>query len=113
MPRSRILDDDPMDPTGYIGSFRDLSFVCERDDLDHVVVRFSRSQPEDMIEALRPCAGRLAITVVPGSSTCSRRALTFTISVQILTGISVGPVSFGVGGPGWSASARSRPGEGP
>ena len=46
-------------------SCSDLVFVCERERVDHVVVAFSRSQPEDLIEALRPMQGRVAITVVP------------------------------------------------
>ncbi|HUI03204.1 MAG TPA: exopolysaccharide biosynthesis polyprenyl glycosylphosphotransferase [Acidimicrobiales bacterium] len=60
-----FVDDDPMDPAHCLGRLDDLSWVCEREAVDHVVVAFSRSDPEHMIDALRPVQGTLPITVVP------------------------------------------------
>ena len=60
-----FVDDDPMDPTQCLGRLGDLGAVCDREDVDHVVVAFSRSDPQEMIDALRPVQGRLPITVVP------------------------------------------------
>jgi exopolysaccharide biosynthesis polyprenyl glycosylphosphotransferase len=92
-----FVDDDPMDPTGWLGKLRDLAFVCERDGVDHVVVAFSRSRPEDLIEALRPVQGRVAITVVPRLFDVLPATANMHDLGSGLTGISVAPVSFGWG----------------
>ncbi|HUO48992.1 MAG TPA: sugar transferase [Acidimicrobiales bacterium] len=60
-----FLDDDPQDPSQCVGKLSHLSQVCADNDVDHVVVAFSRSEPQDMVEVLRPIEGRLPITVVP------------------------------------------------
>lgn len=60
-----LVDDDPVDPMRCIGKLRELADVVSREGVDHVVVAFSRSPSEDVIEALRPLQGRLPITVVP------------------------------------------------
>jgi lipopolysaccharide/colanic/teichoic acid biosynthesis glycosyltransferase len=60
-----FVDDDPKDPTGQLGSLSDLSAVCTREHIDHVVVAFSRSSPEAMIDVLRPVQTMVPITVVP------------------------------------------------
>ena len=59
------VDDDPLDPSGCIGKLSDLVNRCDEHRVDHVIVAFSRSSSEDLIEALRPIQGRLPITVVP------------------------------------------------
>ena len=92
-----FVDDDPMDPAGCLGKLADLAFVCERDDVDHVVVAFSRSKPEDLIEALRPVQGRVAITVVPRLFDVLPATANMHDLGSGLTGISVAPVSFGWG----------------
>jgi len=92
-----FVDDDPMDPAGCLGRLRDLTFVCERDGVDHVVVAFSRSQPEDIIEALRPVQGRVAITVVPRLFDVLPATANLHDLGSGLTGISVAPMSFGWG----------------
>jgi len=92
-----FVDDDPMDPAGCLGKLRDLTFVCERERVDHVVVAFSRSQPEDMIEALRPMQGRVAITVVPRLFDVLPATANLHDLGSGLTGISVAPMSFGWG----------------
>ena len=60
-----FVDDDPKDPTGCLGKLAELGDLCERLGVDHVIVAFTRSASEDIIEALRPIQGRLPITVVP------------------------------------------------
>ncbi|MHB8595086.1 MAG: nucleoside-diphosphate sugar epimerase/dehydratase, partial [Acidimicrobiales bacterium] len=60
-----FVDDDPKDPTGCLGPLERLASICERESVDHVVVAFSRSSAEEMVEALRPVQGKLPISVVP------------------------------------------------
>jgi len=92
-----FVDDDPLDDTGSCGKLRDLASVCERREVDHVVVCFSRSQPEELIEALRPMQGRIPITVVPRLFD----VLPVTAAIQDLgsglAGISVPPATLGWG----------------
>ncbi|MHB8437643.1 MAG: sugar transferase [Acidimicrobiales bacterium] len=59
------VDDDPKDPEGCLGSMSDLAEVCRRERVDHVVVAFSRSNAETIVEAIRTVQGRLPISVVP------------------------------------------------
>ena len=92
-----FVDDDPMDPAGCLGKLCDLTDVCERDHVDHVVVAFSRSQPEDLIKALRPIQGKVAITVVPRLFDVLPTTANVHDLGSGLTGISVAPVSFGWG----------------
>ncbi len=92
-----FVDDDPMDPSGCLGKLRDLAFVCERDSVDHVIVAFSRSRPEDLIEALRPVQGRIAITVVPRLFDVLPTTANLHDLGSGLTGISVAPVELRVG----------------
>jgi exopolysaccharide biosynthesis polyprenyl glycosylphosphotransferase len=92
-----FVDDDPLDARGCCGKLRELAFVCDREAVDHVVVCFSRSQPEELIEALRPMQGRVPITVVPRLFD----VLPVTASLHDLgsglTGISVPPATLGWG----------------
>lgn len=60
-----FVDDDPKDPTGCLGPLRSLGAVCETQQVDHVVVAFSRASSEDLVDALREVQGRLPISVVP------------------------------------------------
>lgn len=60
-----FVDDEPKDPTGCLGSLDELASVCADQSVDHVVVAFSRSQAEHIVEALRPLQGILPISVVP------------------------------------------------
>jgi len=92
-----FVDDDPKDPAGCLGKLHDLVFVCERESVDHVLVAFSRSPPEDIIGALRPLQGRVAITVVPRLFDVLPASANLHDLGSGLTGISVAPVSFGWG----------------
>ena len=60
-----FVDDEPKDPTGCLGPLDHLADVCVRESVDHLVVAFSRSQAEDIVEALRPVQGVLPISVIP------------------------------------------------
>ncbi|HLI74753.1 MAG TPA: sugar transferase [Acidimicrobiales bacterium] len=60
-----FVDDDPKEPTGQLGTLGDLAAVCEREQVDHVVVAFSNAATTEMIEVLRPVQTQLPITVVP------------------------------------------------
>ncbi len=60
-----FVDDDPKDRAGCLGPLRDLRLVCEQQEVDHLVVAFSRAPSEEFIEVLRPLQGRIPITVVP------------------------------------------------
>ena len=84
-------------PRDAWASCSDLSLVCEREGVDHVLVAFSRSQPEDIIDALRPLQGRVAITVVPRLFDVLPATANLHDLGSGLTGISVAPVSFGWG----------------
>jgi len=92
-----FVDDDPLDHTGCVGKLRELGFVCERESVDHVVVCFSRSQPEELIDALRPIQGRIAITVVPRLFDVLPVTATLHDLGSGLTGISVAPATLGWG----------------
>jgi len=60
-----FVDDDPVDPAGWLGPLHDLAAICRARGVDHVVVAFSRSPAERLIESLRPLQGVLPISVVP------------------------------------------------
>jgi exopolysaccharide biosynthesis polyprenyl glycosylphosphotransferase len=60
-----FVDDDPKEPTGWLGPLSALAAVCDERAVDHVVVAFSRADAEDLVEALRPLQGRIPISVVP------------------------------------------------
>ena len=92
-----FVDDDPADHTGCVGKLSELAFVCERESVDHVVVCFSRSQPEELIEALRPMQGRVPITVVPRLFDVLPATATLHDLGSGLTGISVAPATLGWG----------------
>ena len=92
-----FVDDDPVDHTGCVGKLRELAFVCERECVDHIVVCFSRSQPEELIDALRPIQGRLPITVVPRLFDVLPATATLHDLGSGLTGISVAPATLGWG----------------
>ncbi len=92
-----FVDDDPLDKTGCLGKLRELALVCERESVDHVIVAFSRSQSEEIIEALRPVQGRVAITVVPRLFDVLPATANLHDLGSGLTGISVAPASFGWG----------------
>lgn len=60
-----FVDDDPTDSRNWLGPLHDLVGMCSRRQVDHVIVAFSRSRPEEVVEALRPLQGRIPISVVP------------------------------------------------
>ncbi|HAM00801.1 MAG TPA: hypothetical protein DCQ30_01010 [Acidimicrobiaceae bacterium] len=60
-----FVDDDPKEPTGWLGPLANLALVCEQYDVAHVVVAFSRAPAEEIVDALRPLQGRVPISVVP------------------------------------------------
>jgi exopolysaccharide biosynthesis polyprenyl glycosylphosphotransferase len=60
-----FVDDDPVTAARCLGPLGHLVKICERESVTHVVVAFSRSKPQDIIEALRPIQGSVPITVVP------------------------------------------------
>jgi len=92
-----FVDDDPADATGCVGKLRELADVCEREEVDHVIVCFSRSQPHELIEALRPMQGRVPITVVPRLFDVLPATASLHDLGSGLTGISVPPASLGWG----------------
>jgi exopolysaccharide biosynthesis polyprenyl glycosylphosphotransferase len=92
-----FIDDDPLDDTGCVGKLRELVFVCERESVDHVVVCFSRSPPEELIEALRPMQGRVPITVVPRLFDVLPVTATLHDLGSGLIGMSVPPATLGWG----------------
>jgi len=92
-----FVDDDPADHIGCVGKLRELAFVCERESVDHVVVCFSRSQPEELIDALRPMQGRVPITIVPRLFDVLPVTATLHDLGSGLTGISVPPATLGWG----------------
>jgi len=60
-----FVDDDPAEDAGWLGPLCLLPVLCGELHVDHLVVAFSRSAPEAIVEALRPLQGRLPIAVVP------------------------------------------------
>ncbi|MDA8279754.1 MAG: sugar transferase [Actinomycetota bacterium] len=92
-----FVDDDPLDPERWIGPLRDLPLVCEREGVDHIVVAFSRSSPEQLLEALNPLFGRMPITVVPRLfDVLPANAAVHDLGSGLL-GISVAPATLGSG----------------
>ncbi|MGA2521745.1 MAG: sugar transferase [Acidimicrobiales bacterium] len=92
-----FVDDDPKDPARCLGKLRELADVCERERVDHVIVAFSRSNSEEIIEALRPVQGRMAITVVPRLFDVLPATANVHDLGSGLTGMSFAPASFGWG----------------
>ena len=92
-----FVDDDPADDTGCLGKLGELAFVCEREAIDHVVVCFSRAQPEELIDALRPIQGQMPITVVPRLFDVLPVTATLHDLGSGLPGISVPPATLGWG----------------
>ncbi len=60
-----FVDDDPKEPTDWLGPLDALSWLCERLEIDHVVVAFTRASAEALVDALRPLQGKLPVSVVP------------------------------------------------
>ena len=60
-----FLDDDPKHPSESHGPLADLVPMCQSNNVDHVIVAFTRSAPEAIIDVLRPIEGKIPITVVP------------------------------------------------
>jgi len=60
-----FVDDDPKEPVNWLGPLHDLGDVCQRLEVDHVVVAFTLAPAEDIVDALRPVQGKLPISVVP------------------------------------------------
>jgi len=90
-----FVDDDPMDDRRCLGKLADLAFECERRQVDHVVVAFSRSRPEQIIDALRGLQGRLPITIVPRLFDVLPSTATVHDLGSGLAGISVTPATLG------------------
>ena len=42
-----FVDDDPKDESGWLGPLQDLASVCDREQVEHVVVAFSETRPAD------------------------------------------------------------------
>jgi len=91
------VDDDPVDPSRCMGSLGDLSTICDRESVGHLVVAFSRSQPHEIIDALRPMQGRVAITVVPRLFEVLPSTARVHELGQGLSGLSVDPATLGPG----------------
>jgi exopolysaccharide biosynthesis polyprenyl glycosylphosphotransferase len=60
-----FVDDDPKDGASSLGSLADLGPVCERYDVDRVVVAFSQSHPERTAAVLRQLDPTVAVDIVP------------------------------------------------
>lgn len=92
-----FVDDDPLDPAGWCGRLPDLATVVQRRAVDHVVVAFSRSSTEDILEAIRPVQGRVPITVVPRLFDVLPASAAVHDIGSGLTGISVAPAALSRG----------------
>lgn len=92
-----FVDDDPLETTSWVGKLCDLAHVCQRDDVDHIIVGFSRSSHEELVEALRSIHGRLPITVVPRLFDVLPGSAALHDLGSGLTGISVAPAAVGHG----------------
>ncbi len=60
-----FVDDDPVPPARTLGTPRDLPMLCDRLQIDRVLVTFSRHHPKDLTQALRDVQGSVAIGIVP------------------------------------------------
>jgi len=60
-----FVDDEPLDRDSWIGTLDSLDDICERQEIDHVVVGFTQASAEDLVDALRPLQGKVPITVIP------------------------------------------------
>ena len=92
-----FLDDDPMDRSQWVGKLKDLPSVCRREQVDHILVAFSRASNEKLMEAIRPVHGRVPITVVPRLFDMLPSTSAIWDLGSGLTGISVLPASLGRG----------------
>jgi exopolysaccharide biosynthesis polyprenyl glycosylphosphotransferase len=60
-----FVDDDPVPPARTLGTPADLPMLCDRLQIDRVLVTFSRHHPKDLTEGLRQIQGSVAIGIVP------------------------------------------------
>jgi len=60
-----MVDDDPQDGSGVLGSYGELPELCARYDVDDVVVAFSRRPTHETLELLRGLDDRVSVWVVP------------------------------------------------
>ena len=60
-----VVDDDPRDTSGVLGTRLELAQFCARHDVDAVVVAFSRRPVHETLESLRGLDGRVSVWVVP------------------------------------------------
>jgi exopolysaccharide biosynthesis polyprenyl glycosylphosphotransferase len=89
------VDDDPVDPDRCLGRLSSLSGVCAREGVSHIVVAFTRSSTDAIIEALRPMQGRLPITVVPRLFEVLPTTARMHEIGSGLSGLSVAPAALG------------------
>jgi exopolysaccharide biosynthesis polyprenyl glycosylphosphotransferase len=60
-----FVDDDPTDRGAVLGGIADLPALCQRLEVDQVIVAFSRTHPADSLERLRCIQGCVDVAVVP------------------------------------------------
>lgn len=92
-----FVDDDPVEPDRCMGTLASLQEICDRESVGHLVVAFSRSQPQEIIDALRPLQGRLPITVVPRLFEVLPTTARMHELGSGLAGLSVAPATLGPG----------------
>lgn len=90
-----FVDDEPVAPARCLGPLRDLVGVCDEQQVDHVVVAFSRAPAERIVEALRPLQGRLPISVVPRLFDVLPASATVCDLGSGLPAVSVAPATLG------------------
>ncbi len=89
------VDDDPVDPSLCLGPLRVLSDICAVESVSHVVVAFTRSQPDEIIQALRPLEGRLPITVIPRLFEVLPASAKMHELGSGIAGLNIAPATFG------------------
>lgn len=97
------VDDHPLDPAACIGKLADVGRLCDRRNIDHIVVAFTKASSEEIIEALRPVHGRVPITVIPRLFDVVPSSAGVDYIGAGLAGISVGPATLG-----WAPRAMKR-----
>lgn len=59
------VDDDPIPGTAVLGSISDLVPLCEKHQVDQVMVSFSRTHPAEAIRRLQALNDRVSVSIVP------------------------------------------------
>jgi exopolysaccharide biosynthesis polyprenyl glycosylphosphotransferase len=60
-----FADDEPMSDTNWLGNLDQLPLLCEKYEIDRVMVTFSRTHPVETVTLLRLLHGKVPISTVP------------------------------------------------